>query len=275
MKLQGGITGLVIGPPGTGKSTFLGTITEVPGIDRALLLAPKPREVNSFKYRENADDLDVEVFRDNLWAPAADSFQSGAFTKLFHRILALYDDTTYDAILLDPFTDVVALAAHELLEGERAATPRDLRDSIGFYGSLKYKLKDFTQALTGLASPSLVKPKHVFASVHAQPTKEEDMKGKSTAEGNAKGTEFLGEALPMIEGSYRREIAGEFDIVGYTSLAYTNERQGAKLVRKSEYVVQLDADPERHAKLALLPRGASPSIPNSMVDLFRLIQGGE
>lgn len=270
--IRGGLTCVVLGPPGSGKSTFLGTAPEVEGIERALLLAPKPREVNSFKYREHEDKIDFEVFHDPAWAPAAASYGSGAFTRLYQRILSLYDDETYDAVLIDPFTDVTYLAAHELLEPEKAETPRDLRDSIGFYGALKYKLKGFTQSLTGLASPSLKRPKHIFVAIHVQPTKEEDIKGKPTAEAAGKGVEFMGEVLPMIEGGYRREIAGEFDVVGYSMLRHGTERQGNKMVRTSDYVVQLNADPERHAKAAIVPRLAAAEIPNSLVDLFRVIK---
>lgn len=269
--LKGGLTGIFLGPPNTGKSTLLGTATEVEGIDKALLLAPKPREVNSFKYAQHRDTIDTEEFHDPMWAPAIDSYGSGAFTELYKRVLSLYEDTTYDAVLLDPMTDVTYLAAHELLEPEKAETPRDLRDSIGFYGALKYKLKGFTQSLTGLASASLERPKHVFVAVHAQPTKEEDIKGKATAESQARGVEFMGDVLPMIEGGYRREIAAEFDVVGFSSLRHESVRVGNKMVRESKYVVQLNADPERHAKAAIVPRLENAEISNSLVDLFRVI----
>ena len=270
MKIQGGLTGLFIGPPGTGKSHMLGTIAEVEGIKSPLLLAPKPREVNSAKFREH--DIPSEIFKDHGWHPAIDLYEIGAFKALYKRIVELYEDEEHDVILLDPLTDVVSLAAHELLMAEKAESPRDLRDSIGFYGALKYKLKGFTQALVGLASKDLPRPKHVFVTVHAQPTKEEDIKGKATAEAQAKGVEFMGDSLPMIEGGYRREIAGEFDIVGFTSLVYENVRKGNKLVRTANFVVQLNADPARHAKAAIVPRLAQKSIPNSMVDLFKVIE---
>jgi len=270
LNIQGGLTGLFIGPPGTGKSHLLGTISEVDDIENPMLLAPKPREVNSAKYREH--EIASEIFKDHRWQPALGLYEIGAFKRLYTRVMDLYEDEDHDVVLLDPFTDVVTLAAHELLMAEKAESPRDLRDSIAFYGALKYKLKGFTQALVGLASPDLPRPKHVFATAHAQPTTEEDIKGKATAEGQAKGIGFLGEVLPMIEGAYRRDIAAEFDIVGFTSLAYENVRDGKKLVREAKFVVQLNADPARHAKVAIVPRLKEKTIPNSMVDLFRVIE---
>jgi len=270
MNIQGGLTGLFIGPPKTGKSYMLGTISEVLGIENPILLAPKPREVNSAKYREH--DIDSEIFRDHRWQPAMELYEIGAFKALYARVISLYDDEDHDVVLLDPFTDVVTIAAHELFMVEKAENPKDLRDSIGFYGALNHKLKGFTQALTGLASPDLPKPKHVFVAVHAQPTKEEDIKGKATTEAQAKGISFLGESLPMIEGGYRREIAAEFDIVGFTSLQYEHVRVGSKLVREAHFVVQVSADPDNHAGIAVIPRLDEKTIPNSMVDLFRVIE---
>lgn len=268
-RIKGGISMLLIGSPGTGKSWFYGTAKEA-GIKNPILLAPKPREANSFKYREH--DVASEVFRDHGWAPAINKYAAGGFTRLYERILSLYDDAEHDAVILDPLGDAVSLAAHELLAPEQAATPRDLRDSIGFYGALKYKLKDFTQCVVGLSSPDLPRPKHVFVTVHAQPTKEEDVKGKQTAEGAAKGMEFFGDVLPMIEGGYRREIAGEFDIVGFSSVKHGTERVGNKMERTVRYVIQLNADPERHAKAALIPRMKEAEIGNSMVELFDVIR---
>lgn len=272
VELNGGITALFIAPPGAGKSWMLGSILECAGVERALLLAAKPREANSYMYRKHRDRLDVETFRDHAWAPAADSFKAGAFTTLFKRILTLYEDETYDAIILDPLTDVAYLAAHELMQHERVSTPRDLRDPIGFYGALKYKMKDFTQSLTGLAATSLARPKHVLVSIHAQPFKDEDLKGKATMESKAQGSKFLGEVLPMMEGGYRGEIAGEFDVVGFNSLKYENVKVGNTITREARFVVQLNADPERHAKAAVVPRLKEKEVANNMNEIFRVIE---
>jgi extradiol dioxygenase family protein len=282
--LLGGICALIGGAPGTGKSHLLGSIVEVAGVEKAILLAPKPREVNSYKYVAHRDRIDAEVFRDNKWAPPAGSFEAGAYTQLYKRVLSLYDDTTYDAVILDPYTDVTHLAAHELMAVEKAATPRDLRDSIGFYGSLAYKLKDFTQSLTGLASPALKRPKHVLVAVHLQPTKEDQQLGKNAGGGTkessdnrAQGVEFFGDALPMIEGRYRREIAAEFDILGKSVVMHGLEDyvkpEGGKAKRQAtQYVVQLGADPEFHAKAAIIPKLDVKHVPNTMPAIFKVIE---
>lgn len=274
--LLGGLSFLLVGPPGTGKSWFLGTAPEA-GIESPLLLAPKPREANSFKYREH--QVASEVFRDHGWAPAIGRYDSGAFTRLYERVLSLYEDETHDAVFLDPFTDVMYLAAHELLAPEQAETPGDMRDSQGFYGSLKYKLKGFTQSLVGLSSPDLARPKHVFVTVHAQPKKEDQQLSqrqgggvKKSSDNRAEDVEFMGSVLPMIEGGYRREIAGEFDVVGFSSVKHRLERVGNKMEQVARYMIQLNADPERHAKAAIIPRLDAAEIGNSMVEFFEVIE---
>lgn len=250
---------------------MLASIVEVPRVSKALLLAPTPREINSFKYRINGITETAEVFQDFGWHPTLGKYECGAFTSLYRRVVSLYEDEVYDAVLLDTYDGAVGLAAHELLAPEKAMTPKDCRDSRSYYGALKYKLSDFTVALTNLTSPSLKKPKHVFVAVHAQPTKEDATGKTKTSDDVAKGIEFLGEVQPMIEGGHRHGIAGEFDIVGFTGLKHEMVKNGSKMERVVRYVTQLDADPERHAKAAVIPR-INQEIPSSLVDLFRVIE---
>lgn len=273
------ITGMLIGPPGTGKSWALGSVLGLSDVEKGLLLAPKPREASSHLYvkAKTEERLDVETFSDPKWAPVIGRFEAEAFKRLFTRILELYEDDTYDAILLDPFTDVSLIATHHLLAPEKVATPGDLdgkNASIAFYGALKNNLKEFTQSLVGLASPAAKRPKHVLVAVHAQPTKEEDLLGKQTPEGKAKGVSFLGDIMAAVDGGYRQEIAAEFDIVGFTQLKYAlvKDEKTKRMERQASYVIQINADPERHAKVALVPRIDAMEIPNSIPKLMELIE---
>ena len=88
MKIQGGLTGLVIGSPKTGKSAFLGSIAEVEGIESPLLLTARPREVNSFKYRQH--DIPYEIFSDKGWHPIIDKWEATDYKKLHRRIVEDY-----------------------------------------------------------------------------------------------------------------------------------------------------------------------------------------
>jgi hypothetical protein len=267
----GGTTGLIIGPPKTGKSTLLGSWGELVAPEHIRLICPKPQEVDSWLYGKYGLSETAEVFRDHRWMPAADVYEADGYLRLMRYILGLYADHEAKVVLLDPLTDAVQLAAHDLLKGERADNPRNLRDSISFYGALRYKLRDMVQALVGLSAKNLESPKHVWVAVHAQPTKEEDIKGKETAEGKGKGVQFFGDVLPMVEGGYRMDIAGEFSLVGYSSVEHDFERIGNKLERRTSYMVQFAPDQEKHGGIRLAPALTAKKMPNNMKAILEAI----
>lgn len=268
----GGITGLFIGSPKSGKSTLLGSICELVPPEQVVLICPKPNEVNSHLYVRHGLNKEAHVFHDLRWRPAVGMYEADGYRQLMQFLVELYDRDDVRAVLLDPLTDAVQLAAHELLKAEQAATPRDLRDSISFYGALRYRLRDLVQTLTTLASPALSVPKHVFVAVHAQPTKEEDIKKNPTAEGKAKGVSYFGDVLPTIEGSYRQDIAGEFDMVGFTTIRHRSEQvRPGKFERKTNYLVQLRPDSERHAGVRLAPALEEKEFPNSLPVILQAV----
>ena len=261
---RGGISLAVVGAAGTGKSTLLGSIGELYSPEEVLLLAPKPREINSWKYRKHGFSENAEVFSDSKWRPSLELFEADGFLKLERRLLELYEDDTYKVVILDPYTDVVKLAAHDLLKRDKAATPRDSADSRGFYGSLKHKLGNFTSTLVGLSSPVLNCPKHVFVAVHAQPAKDDEKAGGA-------GVSFEGEVMPMIEGSHRHEFAAEFDIVVYTKIKHKTEIVERKPVKTVQYVIQVGADNKRHAKVSLTERLRVSEMENNLPKLLEMI----
>jgi hypothetical protein len=235
----------VAGPPGTGKSTFAGSAAKY---GRVALLCPKPREVNSWLYREHKSNIDAEIFHDPKWRPTMGLYEATGFISLAKRIIDLYSDENYDFVVVDPYTDVVALVAHELMKAEKAASPRDLSDSRGFYGGLKWRLKEITQMITTLAHAP--HPKHIIVTVHTQPPKD-DVGNTEHADSKGKGIEYEGSVLPMIEGGYRREFASEFDAMVYTDVQAKKVRDpknAAKMIDSVEYRIQVQPDNDRHAK---------------------------
>lgn len=263
---RGGISLAIVGAPGTGKSTFLGSIGKLYKKEEILLLAPKPREINSWKYTEHEIDQSAEVFADHKWKPSLDKYEADAFLKLEQRVESLYDDTQHRVIILDPYTDVVKFAAHDLLKAEKAATPRDSGDSRGFYGALKHKLGNFTSTLAGLSSPSLAVPKHVLVAVHAQPAKEDE-------KGAGGGVTFEGEVMPMIEGGHRHDFASEFDILCYSKIKHFSQfnPKTKKTEREVKYLVQVSADPKRHAKTAIGPRMDEVEVENDFEGFLKAL----
>lgn len=268
--ITGGATGLFVGPPKTGKSTILGSSAELVDPERIKLFSARPNEVNSWLYEKHGISETAEVFRDIQWQPILDLYEASAFTDAHRRVLDLYKDDSIDVVLVE-FTDFVLLAKHNILKANNASSPDDLPGKsakIGFYGKLKDDLKDFTQSLVGLSSPDLDHPKHVFVAIHAQPTKEEDIKGKETPEGKAKGIQYFGDVLPMVEGGYRQDIAGEFGMVGYTTIKHDTQVVDGKIQRTSDYVVQIAADAEKHGGARYGPALSEKELPNNLSAIF-------
>jgi len=65
----------------------------------------------------------------------------------------------------------------------------------------------------------------------------------------------------------------------FSRLRYENVREEpkekgklGKLVKEAIYEVQVSGDHEKHAGIAIIPRLETKWIPNSMVDLFRVIE---
>lgn len=263
---RSGLSVAVVGAPGTGKSSFLGAIGEVFSKDEVLLLCPKPREINSWRYDEYGFSEKAEVFHDPKWKPALSMFEASAFNALERRVLDLYDDEQHRVIILDPYTDVVKLASHDLLKVDKAGTPRESSDSRGYYGALKHRLGNFTNDLVNLTSPSLRVPKLVLVAVHAQPAKEDEKAG-------GVGVSFEGDVMPMIDGGHRHDFAGEFDVVCYSRIKHSMKLEGGKQVKSVNYVVQIGADAKRHAKVAIAPRLTETEVENSVTKLLELALG--
>lgn len=273
----GGVAGLFIGPPKTGKSTLLGSICEIVPPKEVALIVCKPTEVNSEAYVRYGLHKRAHYFHDHKWRPAIGQFETNGYLDLLRYIYSLYEDEQHSVVLLDPLTDVSALAGHELLKAYKVGTPQELNDTLSYYGAIRSKLRDVVQALTNLTAPiGVARPKSVFISIHAQPTKEEDIKKNPTAEGKAKGVSYFGDVLPSMEGSYRQDVPGEFDMVGFTFVSQTSRQvRPGKFEREVRYLVQAQPDPTKFAgvRLARLPEldypNHLPTVLQAVVDSLK------
>lgn len=265
--MQNGNSFLLMGPPGTGKSKTASTILNVTGVEKALVLGTKPRELNSYGY--DSPKFKKELYFDARWRPSLGLFDADGYIKLMRRLYELYDDEEYDAIILDAGTDAYELASHELLKVEKAATPRDMRDSMSYYGALGYKAKELTQSFTALQFAK--KPKHIIMTMHTQPAKEDSARGNTTADKAGSGVEYEGNVMAAIEGRHRRTIAGDFDTVLFTDIKNEKKLDKGKMTESTRYVLQVRPDQERHAKIALGPLISEKEIDNDLGLLFKLL----
>lgn len=271
-----GYSFVLAGPPGTGKSEMAASIADVVGAEHTVALCPKPREANSQGYTKRG--ITAEVFFDPKWRPSLEMYEATGYLRLIKRIWELYDDASVKAVILDPFTDCADLVSHELLKVDKAATPRDAADSQSYYGAFKAKLMEITKALTLLQFAST--PKHVIATVHTQPVREETTTSraerqatgattKAHSDARARGVVYEGNVLPAFDGSYKYYFAGEFDAQLFTDIVYENDKKTFKRVPR--YVAQVVPDQDRHAKIALVSGLDTSVVDNSFVELFNLI----
>lgn len=276
---------LVLSPPGTGKSYFLGSICKVVPPERVLLLCPKPREKTSALYKKYGLTQRAEVYSDLAsWNPERNRFEATAWRRLFDRVDSLLTDDKYDAVLLDPFTDAVTLLEHHILAPSKVASPGELANTQAFYRQLADKSAEFMQRLTALADSSIAKsPKFVMVAMHVQPPKEAQVLSraqgggiKESSDQLAEGVEYEGKVLPQMEGSYRRRMAGDFGLVVYGDVKSGTRMnpETKKMESFTDFRIQVRCSEERHAKMAPIVSDAVPDyLPNDFKTLFRYLKG--
>lgn len=277
---------LVLSPPGTGKSYFAGSICEVVDPSRVLLLCPKPREKTSALYRKYGLTQKAKVFTDlACWNPERDKYEATAWRKLFDCVDGLLQDKSYDAVILDPFTDAVTLLEHHLLATHKVASPGDLSNTQGFYRQLADKSYEFMQRLTALADSAVAaSPKFVIVTMHVQPPKEAQILSKAQGGGTkessdmrAEGVEYEGRVLPQMEGSYRRRMAGDFSFVLYGDIKQGTRMnpESKKVEAYTDFRLQVRCSEERHAKMAPIAADSVPEyLPNTFKTLYGYLKAG-
>lgn len=285
-KVSDGESILILAPPGNGKSYFAGSICEVVDPKRVLLLCPKPREKSSALYRKYGLTEKAIVYSDlAVWNPEKGKFGAAAWKQLFDKVDSLLLDDSYDAIILDPFTDAVELLEHHLLSSHKVSSPGELFDSQGFYRQLKDKASDFMMRLTALADSSIAKsPKFIIVTMHVQPPKDavqiskKDGGGtKESTDQRGEGVEYEGKVLPQMEGAYRRKMAADFGLVLYGDVKQGNRMnpESKKMEQYTDFRIQVRCSEERHAKMAPIVADAVPEyLPNNFSALYSYLKAG-
>lgn len=253
---EGGISLVIAGPPGTGKSWFLGSMAET---GKTLLIATLAREAKSVMYQRH--DVDVILLQDNGWVPSSGKFEAESFTKFLDVIEWLKDDEEYKNIVVDNGTELAEAAWHEAMSIHGVATPAEMDDQRSRW--LPYDQLDIylDQAIKGIVSltDDAARPKNVGISWHTQPPKDDtyDTKTQTTkasADSKGEGVEYEGTMLPMIRGRYRRRLAGQVDCYLMTDLQHNIKREEGKTTLsltkgiQPEYKVQVRPNKERHTK---------------------------
>jgi len=273
---------LFLGPPGTGKSHAMASMCEE---GKTLLIATLPREATSEGYQRYNPDL--LLLEDKGWRPSQGRFEATAFDQFLHLMDDLAEDEEYKVILVDNGTVLGDFAWHKALASFGVASPGDMDDKDNRFRPYTRIADYMDQAINALlALKTAPVPKHLGVAWHLQPTKEDTVvfvQGQQTkklsADTRGADVQYEGNVLPMMQGGFRRKIAGLLDVVVFSDILYSfpTDNKGKRVPGSSkqpQYVLQVRPNEERHTKLpGLLP--ADDYIPNEWVDLKALLSGGE
>lgn len=250
-------SGCIAGPPGTGKSTVLGSMADVLGRDRVLLLATLAREAESWRYQEDPP-LSRIVFQDGGWVPTLGKLEATAFRQFLDTLEYLHDiDDQFDGIVVDSGTELAELGWHLSMLPHGVATPAEMdSDKSRFlpYESLDIHLSSAVNKLQALTKTAK-RPKHVLVSWHVQAPKDDttekvgtDRIRKESADNAGKGVEYEGDVLPMVRGRFRRRVASQFDAMLYTEIQFTVPQGLSRSGVEPQFMLQVRPNPERHSK---------------------------
>ena len=222
--------------------------------------------------------MEAELFFDTQWIPGLKRYKAGAYNRLLNWLVDMQDDDKYSAIIIDPGTDVVNLIEHTILEPYGKGSFGELPDTMGAYRSLGDMSQEFLQTAALLSSKLVKRPKWVIVPWHVQPAKEgqyvkvapgQREKQESGDEKGA-GIEYEGAVLPMLEGRYRRKLAGDVDMVVYCDI---DIKRNLRLQKDEvEYFLQIAPNKDRHAKIRSTVISENVKIPNSMKALIEVME---
>lgn len=283
---------LIAGPPGTGKSTFAGSAAELPEQQPVLLVALLGREVESWKYQAN--NVDYVLINDPDWSPSLGTIKkikdaagktrsvyegdgtllTKGFQDFVQLCLSLREDDHYRTIIVDPGTELAEMCWRYSLSPHNVPTPALLAEGSRYlpYETLDIHMTDAILKITSLSLPSVAKkPKDVIITWHVRKMAEEEIiegVGKrESADKRAEDAEYEGKILPQIRGQFRRKLMGYVSSYIYT---FTKPKLEGITTKGTEYLLQVQTDPERHVKL-VGPPPPMKHIPNDFKEFKNLL----
>lgn len=252
-----GIFLLVLGPPKVGKSYTLASFcSEGP----TLLIATLQREATSWGYQEQ--NPDTILLEDRDWRPEQGRLNTDAFQRFLDLMDQLSQDDHYKVVIVDSGTELAEYAWRDALRGLGVGSPADFDDRDNRfrpYTKIADLMRQALDAMLLLKTAPL--PKHVAVSWHLQSVKDDQIitdpashqKVKKVSADRAAATvEYLGDVLPMMQGGFRRRIAGLADAVVFAHCVqeFPTDRNGKRIVgreKEPRYVLQVRPDGDRHA----------------------------
>lgn len=255
--LHNGLSTLVIGAPGSGKSWLSGSIADFGTTE---VLVTKPKEASSYHYTHHPNIRNVEIFHDPNWSPALGQHEASAFIDLIKYMDELMHDDDVDNIVIDPLTDVHKLLKREILSAEDAGRMNEMSDARGAWGDVRELWEETADKISALTyAPT---PKNVVATVHAKVPSEEERESQDV--------EYISDVLPSIQGSFKTLLEGEFQVVVHSRVITEFDPDEREQI--SKYRVEVRADSERHSKVAVAPALEAERLPNEFSAIVEAIE---
>ena len=200
----------VLGPGGTGKSTFIKSAAKLGGL--AVALSPVS-ELDTYV----GSDITYEIFMDEGWIPHKNSFKAGAFRRLLKQIDKWTADDSIKTIGIDSVSACSDLAMHEALEMHQTDNPMDLSHGAAYMGH-NGLMKQLLQSLE-LAT---LKGKNVICTFHTE-LRESETQGKAKDKAGPDGSvAFEEKMLPVMHGSMRQHVHKHFSLWLFTEVSGYN-----------------------------------------------------
>jgi hypothetical protein len=207
----GGILTGIIGPPKTGKSSFIRSASEVGKV--ALAVAPVD-ELDRYA----GFDIEYEVFENKGWRPQDGKYTAGAFAQLLKWVDGMTKRDDIKVVAFDRvgngFSD---LAMQEILGPAACDDPMDdakfpFGRAYGGHARLMKQLRDECLRLTA-------QKKHVIWSFHSA-MKEQEGIGAAKLNTKTNELEFIDRAVPVVHSAaFAQQLPGWFSLWLFTDVS--------------------------------------------------------
>lgn len=216
--LAAGIMADVVGPPGSGKSTFIRSAALAVGGKAVGLIAPSS-ELASYA----GLDVDFVPLDDPNWRPSASQFVTEGAKEAHAALDAVMKRDDVKLLFVDNMTRVSDVFANAILAPERAAYPRQLSDPRSFYASFYYRVLEFMKRLVAV---HFVKKVPVIVSWQ-EDIKEAEGQGQAQMKVVENQQRLVWESakMPALQGSLRNEVAQFFDAHLYAEAVPANGKE--------------------------------------------------
>lgn len=202
----------VVGMPATGKSTLILSAGEVGKL--AVALSPK-----SELDRYAGNDLEYEVFWDDLWQPWAGKYQAGAFQRFLKWLAAQAERpaTEVRTVGIDTGGAFSDLAMHEVMQQHGNDDPMSLEHGRAFYPH-----NQLMKQMIAVCALLSARGKNVIVAWHGSMREQEGIGDVKEIVANrqtgVKELRYEDKVMPVMHGSLRQSIAKDFSLWLHTKI---------------------------------------------------------